>query len=59
MNPPGDTLLLRNSPDRRDDRAEALFATDFFTMIAVATHTVDWQKNPLRTKGQARARQHL
>jgi hypothetical protein len=20
MNPPGDTLLLRNSPDRRDDR---------------------------------------
>jgi len=29
LNPPGDTLLLRNSPDRRDDRVEPLFATDF------------------------------
>jgi len=28
MNPPGDTLLLRNSPDRCDDRAERLFSTD-------------------------------
>jgi hypothetical protein len=29
MNPPGDILLLRNSPDRRDDRDEPLFAAEF------------------------------
>jgi len=29
--------------NRRDDRAEALFATDFSAMSTVATHTVDWQ----------------
>ncbi len=28
MNPPGDILLLRNSPDRRDDHAEPLFTAD-------------------------------
>jgi len=33
MNPPGDTLLLRNSPDRRDDRAEPLFATGFCEQV--------------------------
>ncbi|MDQ6955046.1 MAG: hypothetical protein Q9M20_06340 [Mariprofundaceae bacterium] len=30
--------------NRRDDRAEALFATNFFAMSAVAMHTVDWQR---------------
>ena len=30
--------------NHRDDCAEALFATDFFAVSAVATHTVDWQK---------------
>jgi len=29
--------------NRRDDRAEVLFATVFFAMSTVATHTVDWQ----------------
>ena len=28
MNPPGDTLLLRNLPDRCDDHAGPLLATD-------------------------------
>jgi len=38
--------------NRRDGRAEASFVTDFFAMSAVATHTVDWQKNRYRQRGK-------
>jgi hypothetical protein len=54
MNPLGDTLLLRNSPDRRDNRAGHLFATDFFEEMR--SHCIrTTEKCSLRIKEQARA----